>query len=111
MCTWRTIYRMDGNAQYSEPFARGGPSAVFSMDVTALADSPAFVVTVQHKNDKATTWDDAASFTGIGSTGTFTKYISGLKEMLRFKYTFTSSDEQDGVTFVCPIQLVAWLAL
>ena len=110
MCDWRTIYRMDGAAQYSEPFPRGGPSAVFTMDVVAIADAPTFVVTVEHRNSNDT-WTVAGTFPNITGQGVSTKDITGLKQLLRFKYSFTSTDENDGVTFRCPRQMVAWRAV
>jgi hypothetical protein len=101
-----TLFRMGGNASYSPAFPKGGDSALFSVEVLNLIDSPTLVITVQHRNADETTYTDLASFTAITATGVHTKDVSGLKEIVRLKYAFSSADPIDGVQFI--VAAPAW---
>jgi len=97
-----TFFRMGGVAAYSPAFPRGGEAATFSVEVFDLNDSPTFVVTIQHKNDDDIAWADLDSFSSITTTGVFTKSVTAIKEQVRLKYTFSTSDALDGVRFIVP---------
>ena len=76
---------------YSPPFPRGGASALFSLETThKFGASLAMTVTVEHKNHDETTWGVADTFASVGSVAGFTKDITGLKEEIRFAFTFTA---------------------
>ncbi|MGQ0613495.1 MAG: hypothetical protein ACT4PV_07155 [Planctomycetaceae bacterium] len=94
------FYRNDGNPLYSPQFPRGGLGATFVVEINQVVDAPTFLITIQHKNMDETTFTDAASFASITATGTFPKSVGNLKEVLRFKYSFTSTDAADGVHFL-----------
>ena len=102
MIVGTTIFRLDGTAFYSPSFPRGGEAAVFTVDCTHVSDSPTFVVTVQHRNVDDTSWTDLGTFSDITAAGTSTKDLSAIKELLRLKYTFTTTDAADAVHIVVP---------
>ncbi|MDF1699929.1 MAG: hypothetical protein P1V36_02045 [Planctomycetota bacterium] len=85
-----TIFYLDGNAYHSPTFSRGGLAATFSVDVThlSLGAGVGLGIEVQHRNDEDTTWSSAGTFSSITSVDTYSKDISGLKENVRFVYTF-----------------------
>jgi len=95
-----TLFRMDGNAYYSPPFPRGGGAATFSADVTHISDAPQFDIEVQHKNNDDTSWGTAGNFTGITTVSLNSLRVTSLKEQIRFKYSFTTTDAADAVHFV-----------
>jgi hypothetical protein len=74
---------------YSPPFGRGGDAAVFSIEVTRRSGNLTLVLAVEHKNAEDTTWTSAGS-TSTSSTGVTTLEVSGLKEELRLKLTFSA---------------------
>src|SRR5262245_33879605 len=76
---------------YSPPFGRGGDAAVFSIEVTHRNGSPTLVFAVEHKSPEDTNWTSAGS-TSVSSTGVATLDVSGLKEELRLKFTFSSGN-------------------
>jgi len=94
------LFRMGGNASYSPAFPKGGDAAVLSVEVLNVIDSPQFVITIQHRNLEDTSWTDVDTFTTITATGVSTKNVSGLKELVRLKYSFASADPIDGVQFI-----------
>jgi hypothetical protein len=93
-------------AYYSPSFPRGGEAAVFSVDVTHKMGSPTLVVTVEHKNLEDTSWTTADTFSNITATGVATKDISGLKEEVRFAFTFSAGSA--GNFFHVIIPAPAW---
>ncbi|NJN14138.1 MAG: hypothetical protein HC813_00260 [Planctomycetes bacterium] len=97
-----TIFRMGGEPAYSPEFPRGGPAALFSIEVLAVSDSPTLVATIQTKNHEDGTWTDLAAFSGMSTVGLYTKDATGLKQLVRLKYTFTTTDAADAVRFFVP---------
>jgi len=95
-----TFFRMGGVAAYSPAFPRGGDGANFTVQVFDLNDSPSFIITIQHKNVAETTWDDVDSFATIMAARVVSKRVSGLKEMVRFKYVISPSCSLKGVSFL-----------
>ncbi len=92
MIVGTTIMKLDGNAFYSPSFPRGGLGATFVAEVLNIANSPDLTVTVQHRNEEDTSFSDADAFAAMSSTGVFQKDITGLKEIVRFKYEFDAGD-------------------
>jgi hypothetical protein len=87
---------------YSPSFPRGGEAAVFSIDVTHKGGTPTMGVDVEHKNVEDTSWSTADSFTAISATGLATKDVSGLKEEVRFAFTFSAGSAGDFFHVVVP---------
>jgi len=102
MIVGTTIFRLDGNAFFSPAFPRGGEAAVFTVETTHVSSSPTFDVTIQHKNQDDTSWADLASFTSITAVGTSTKDVTGIKELVRLKFTFTTTGADDAVHIIVP---------
>jgi hypothetical protein len=98
-----TIFAMDGNPYYSPQFPRGGLAGTFTVQVTHIAGSPTLQVEVEHRNTEDTGWTQAGAFKNITSTTMATKDITGLKEILRFKFSFGASPmTSDGVHVFVP---------
>ena len=107
MIVGTTIFKMDGTAYYSPSFPRGGLAGTFTVDVTHMEGSPTFKITVQHRNEDATTWDTAGTFTDITSADDHTLDVEGLKQIIRFKFEFDAGDQStDGVHFI--MQAPSW---
>ena len=94
------IVKHGGQAYYSPPFGRGGDAATFTVAVTHLAGTPTFDLEVEHKNEADTSWGSLGSFSGITALGIHNASFSGIKEMLRFKGSFSSAPATDGVVVV-----------
>ena len=86
-----TIFYLDGNEYYSPEFSRGGLAATFSVDVTqvSLGAAVGLAITVEHRNHEDTTWTSLGSFSSITATGAAQLDLTGIKETVRFKYSFT----------------------
>ena len=102
MILGQCISKWDGNAYYSPAFPRGALNATFVVQVTNIYDSPTFVVTVQDKASTATSWADHTAFDNITATGTYTKDVDGLEELVRLKYEFSGGDAVDAVRIIVP---------
>ena len=101
MVVGTTLFKMDGNAYFSPSFPRGGLAATFAVDVTQIAGTPSFTITVQTRNAEDVTWSDLGTFTAITATGAFQKDLTSLKEIVRFQYAFDAGDnESDGLHFL-----------
>jgi hypothetical protein len=102
MIVGTTIFRLDGNAFYSPAFPRGGEAAVFTVETTHVSSSPTFVVTIQHRNEDDTSWADLDTFSNITAVGTSTKDVTGIKELVRLKFTFSTTGADDAVHIIVP---------
>ena len=71
---------------YSTPIPRGGNAAVFVADVIEILSSAVLTITIEHKNSDETTWVTAGAFSGISSSGVYSKHISGLRESIRWAF-------------------------
>lgn len=91
---------------YSPPFGRGGEAAVFSIEVTHRTGTPTLVFAVEHKSPEDMAWTSAGS-TSVSSTGVATLEVSGLKEELRLKFTFSSGSLGNFVNILVPAPM--WL--
>ena len=54
------------------------------------------------RNVEDTSWADLGAFSNITATGTSTKDLTGIKELVRLKFTFTSTDAADAVHIIVP---------
>ena len=102
MIVGTTIFRFDGNPYFSPAFPRGGEAAVFTVETTHVSSSPTFDVTIQHRNEDETSWADLGAFTAITAVGTSTKDVTGIKELVRLKFTFTTTGADDAVHIIVP---------
>jgi len=92
---------------YTPPFSRRGEAAVFSLEATNDNGSPTMVVTVEHRNEDDTAWGTAGTFGAIAGTGVSNLDISsGLKELIRFAFTFSAGAAGD--FYVVVIAPPAW---
>ena len=102
-----TLFKFDGNAYYSPQFSRGVLAATFAASVTQVVNTPNFTITVEHRNSADTTWATAGTFTTITAIGESQLDVSGLKEIIRFAYSFGAGDSSlDGVHFL--MQVPSW---
>lgn len=92
----------DTTAVYSPSFSRGGLAATFAIDISIFSGTQTFVVTVEHRNEDDTGFTTAGVFSNITGTGVATKDITGLKEVIRFKFNFTSGSAGDFLYAVVP---------
>ncbi len=107
MLVGTTMYKMDGTPYYSPEFPRGGLAATFAVDVTQIAGTPSVVITVAHRNAEDTSFTDAGAFSAITAAGDYQKDLTGLKEIVRFRYDFDASDNaSDGMHFL--MQAPSW---
>ena len=108
MIAGTTLLRIDGNEYFSLQFSRGGLAGTFSVDVTQwLITAGSFEITVEHRNSEDTTWSSAGVFGTIGSTGEKALDVTGLKEILRYKFKFlTTTTATDAVHFF--MQAPSW---
>ncbi len=101
------MFKMDGTPYFSPEFPRGGLAATFSIDVTQIVGSPNVTITIQHRNAEDTTFGDLGSFSVISSAQPDAKDLTGIKEIVRFKYAFDGADAStDGIHFL--MQAPAW---
>ena len=95
-----TLFKMDGNPHYSPPFPRNGLGATFVANVTHIAGTPSFQITVEHRNSTETGWASAGSFSPITAVGLSELDVEDLKEIIRIRYQFDGGDAStDGVHF------------
>ena len=95
MVVGTTVFKLDGNSYLSPEFHRGGLAGTFAIDVTNVANTPNFTVKVQHRNSEDTSFTTAGTFSTITATGKTTLDVSGLKEIVRFEYSFDVGDGSD----------------
>ena len=110
MIVGTTVFYLDGTEYDSPSFPRGGLAATFAIDVTheTLSASVNWVVTVQHKNHEDTTFSNLGVFDSITAVGAYSKDLTGIKEEVRFMYSFTGGTPAatDAVHFL--MQAPSW---
>ena len=107
MVVGTTLIKLDGSDYYSPSFPRGGLAGTFAVDVTHIRGLSAFDISVEHRDETDTSFTGAAvSFTTITAAGHSEVDVTGLKQILRFKYTLTGSNDYDGVHFF--MQVPSW---
>ena len=107
MVVGTTITKYDGNAYYSPSFSRGGLAGTFAIDVTHLYGSPTVTVTIQHRDEHDTTFADLGSFSAITATGSDQVDLTGIKQIVRFRYEFDAGDDAtDAMHFI--MQAPSW---
>ena len=91
MVVGTTIFYLDGNAYYSPEFPRGGLAATFCAEILNLVLNGAsqFDIEIEHRNSEDATFSSLGSFSAISSTGNKTVGFAGIKEIVRFKYSFS----------------------
>lgn len=94
---------MDNDPYYGPPMARQTLRGVFGVQTSNSVGTFQLVVTVEHRNRDDTGWGSAGAFTPITGSGFWQVDLSGLKEMVRYKYAFTSGNPTDGL-YVIPAQ-------
>ncbi len=110
MIVGTTILRLDGSPFYSPEFGRGGLSATFSADVThiSLVGATQFNIAVQTRNAEDTTWSTLGNFSAISGAGAVSKDLTGLKELVRFAFTFSGGTPAAADAVHLLIQAPAW---
>lgn len=108
MIVGTTILRLDGNPYYSPEFSRGGLAATFVVELlnVALTVSETVTITIEHRNHDDTTWSTASTIPTISAVGNYPKDVTGLKEVIRMKFTFSSTTAADAIHFL--IQAPSW---
>ena len=101
-----TLLVLDGNDYYSPSFPRGGLAGTFAVDVSHYDGPTNLTITVQHRDEHDTTFTNAASFNAITGTGHEELDVSGLKQIIRFKYAFTGGNPEDGAHLL--MQAPSW---
>jgi hypothetical protein len=88
---------MNGDPYFGPPMTRSTCKAVFSVQVTNRTGSSALQIDIEHRNRDDTSWAVAGSFATINANGTYSDTVSGLKELVRYKFTFGAGDPEDGM--------------
>ena len=105
-----TVYYLDGNPYFSPEFPRGGLAARFAVDVThiVLGGAVQFDITIEHRNSEDTTWGSPGTFSGITGVGPVSLDVTGLKEIIRIKFSFSGGAPaaSDAVHFL--VQAPSW---
>jgi hypothetical protein len=78
---------------YSPWFSRGSDAATFFLQLLHVSTNGQVIVTIEHKNlaDPDSAASTAATFSTASAVGTFDKAASGLKELIRFKYSVSAT--------------------
>ena len=87
---------------YSPAFPRGGEAATFTVEATFVNGTPTLVVAVEHRNEDEAAWAGAGTFANITAAGVENKDVTGLKELIRLSYSFSSGSSGDLVHVVVP---------
>jgi hypothetical protein len=96
------LFKLDGNAYYSPEFGRGGLRAVFACMATHVAGSGTLDIDIEHRNSDDTTFTSAGTFTQITAVGSSTEEVSGLKEIIRLKFTVGGVGIGSAVAYIMP---------
>jgi hypothetical protein len=92
------ILKMGGAAFYSPAFPRGGQAATFGIDVLGEIGGTSLAIDLETRNEDDTTWTSLAAglFTVTGTGTQQANQATGIRELLRFKYSFTGGSDGDG---------------
>ena len=101
-----TLIKLDGNPYYSPSFPRGGLAGTFAVDVTHFHGVTTLDLTVEHRDETDTVFATAGVFDAIDAVEHYEVDITGLKQIVRFKYAFTGGNAEDGVHIV--MQAPSW---
>jgi hypothetical protein len=83
------LYDNVGTTPYrTTSFPRRGLAALFSIQTTHVGGGLTLSAVVQHKNREDASWTNAGTFPGITAVGVASLDVSGLKEEIRFSFTF-----------------------
>lgn len=81
------------NPVYTPGVPRMADSATFKVDVLtfyAAGGMPSMTITVEHRGENETSWSTADTFAAVTTTGLVTRTVSGLRDLVRLKFEFTS---------------------
>jgi hypothetical protein len=90
---------MSGLIAYSPWLQRGGDAAMFVADALGIGGAGTLDIDVEHRNVADTASTTLVSFPAISAVGVVTANASGVKELVRFKYTFGGPSASDWVHF------------
>ena len=88
---------MNGDSYFGPPIARSTLQANFSVQVSNRTGTSVLVVDIQHRNRDDGSWSGAVTLVTISANGVYTGSASGLKELIRYKFTFTAGNPADGM--------------
>ena len=102
-----SLLKADGNPYYGPSFPRGGLAGTFPFDITHISGGPTFRIEVEHRDEHDTSFTVAGTIGGITAANPVSVDITGIKQIVRYKYTFDAGDDPtDMVHFVA--QAPSW---
>jgi len=92
---------LEVNPYYGPWMSRQADAATFFVEVLHLSSNASISVVLEHKNseDPDSSATTAATFTAVSSAKVEEKAASGLKELVRYKYTVGDSSSTGWVHF------------
>lgn len=99
MVVGTTLLVLDRQPYFSPSFPRGGLAATFAVKVDQFVGVTTFDIEVEHRDEDDPLFSSAGAFASITGDGPFNVDLGGLKQIVRFKYTFTGGSSSDGVHF------------
>ncbi len=91
------LFVMSGSPYFGPPLARATLVATFGVQISNRTGSSTIQVDVEHRNRDDTSWSVAANVVTTSANGVYANQISGLKELVRYKFTFTAGAATDGM--------------
>ena len=103
-----SLHKLDGNPYYSPSFPRGGLAGTFCADVTHYLGLTDFTITIEHRDETDTSFATLVVLNAFTSATNAQVDISGIKQIVRFKYELNggAATDGDGVHFV--MQAPSW---
>lgn len=101
-----TLLVLDRQPYHSPSFPRGGLAATFAVKVSQFVGITTFEIEVEHRDEHDTNFTSAGAFASITGDGPFDVDLGGLKQIVRFRYSFTGGSSSDGVHFI--MQAPSW---
>ena len=77
-----------------------------AVKVSQFVGVTTFDIEVEHRDDHDILFTPAGAFAAITGDGAFSVDLGGLKQIVRFKYSFTGGSSSDGVHFL--MQTPSW---
>ncbi|MCE9637757.1 MAG: hypothetical protein K8T90_18815 [Planctomycetes bacterium] len=88
---------MAGNPYYGAPLGRSTLRANFTVQVLNTTGTASMVVAIEHRNADDNAWTAAGAFAPIGANGVYVLDLAGLKELIRFRFSFVAGAATDGM--------------
>lgn len=95
----KTLFVLDGLPYFSVEFPRGGLTGMFAVDVSHVSGTPTFQVAIEHRNTEDTMWTAAGVLPPVAAVGVERATVGGLRELVRYKYTFPVGAPTEAVHF------------